>query len=71
MIGTYYLSQTGQPICQDCAQHDETESGCPLKETRNETEDVLECIGCREEIAYVGQQYKARRVMNVTEMELK
>lgn len=70
-IAKYYLSQTGRPICQDCAEQDETESGSPLKSARNETGATLECIGCREDIPFVGQTHKARRVMSVAEMDLK
>lgn len=70
-IAKYYLSQNGQPICADCAENDEAESGRPLKSARNETGEVLECIGCREDIPFVGQTHKARRVMSVAEMDLK
>lgn len=62
MIAKYYLSQSGRPICADCAEQDEIESGRPLKERVNLTNDVLKCIGCREDIPYVGQQYQSRRI---------
>jgi len=52
----YYLSQSNNPICKDCADESELESGRPLKERRNDTGDVLECIACNEEIPTAGRK---------------
>lgn len=65
MVAKYYLSELGNPICTSCAEESEIESGVPLKERVNRTGDVLECIACREDIPFVGQQYQTRRSMLV------
>jgi len=57
----YYLSQSGNPICSGCAEESEVESGRPLAERKNDTDEALECIACDEEIPCVKKQERTKR----------
>lgn len=52
----YYLSQSNNPICSECAEESELESGRPLKERKNGTGNTLECIACDEQIPSIKKQ---------------
>jgi hypothetical protein len=52
----YYLTQLGRPLCSNCAEESELESGVPLKERKNDTGDTLECVACDEDIPCAKQK---------------
>lgn len=56
----YYLSQSNNPICSECAEESEVESGRPLKERKNITGETLECIACDEEVPSVKKQERTK-----------